>query len=832
MQRVFAAAKWAHGAHVAARTVDVIVASSPRNRPALLPARLAEAARSQPDAEVLFFRDESWSRQRLLDRVVHLHGRLSSAGLRMGDRALVALERGPDLLAALLACHRAGVTSVPIDLSHPRARVEAVTASAAPRAALVDRLGAPLVPAGVEPIRVDEAVELPFDLSAVDVHGDLAAYMLFTSGSTGRPKGVVIPHRALEAFLHAIVARLGLSSGVRVFATATVGFDISVLELFVPLWLDGAVELADEETRSHPGRLAAWLDRRPGDVVQATPTQFRLLVQAGWMGRPNLTVLSGGEAMTEDLALALVARGDAVFNLYGPTECTVWATAHRVTRAAPTPYLGAGLDGVELEIRGPDGPVDDGELWIGGPQVGSGYFRDPDKTEASFVAHPDDPERTMYRTGDRVLRTPEGLVFKGRLDHQVKVGGVRIELGEVEAALAAHPSIAQCAALKDEAEDALIAYVVVREGEATPLPTALAAHLDSRVYRAAWPSRYVWLPAMPLTATGKIDRNALRPVPAAPPATAAVEPPRGDIEGLIAQRWKRVLGLDRDVGREEDFYALGGTSKKALSLLLEVERALGLSLATATFVARPTVAAQAEFVRAARGPAAALDAVLLSEGGGPPIFGVCGIMHYLELAARLGGIATYGVSVALERALWDGTAVPSVEALAEQTEAAVRAASPRGPYRLMGSSFGGVVAFEVGRRLLDSGAEVEGVVVLDSVLGGEQLPPLRWARELRKRLRRDRDRWTEASDLSQSQWLRSRRLAPTPLDLFVVRARHREDGWGTPKPCLGWSPLVASPPAVVDVPGDHLGILHGEGAEQLGWMVRGFFERRGARRVA
>ena len=810
---------------------------------AAVPAALAAHAAQTPKRIALVAPEGSWTYADLHARVRALHERLRRFGVLHGDRVIIAMDRGADLVAAMLAVSRAGATYVPVDPGHPPARTEAVIAQAAPRCALADGIGAQALTTNIDTIRTDR-MALPTGVppSPVPVFPEAAAYMLFTSGSTGRPKGVVIPHRALETFIASVASRLRMGPHDHVMAATTVGFDISVLEIFVPLTLGATVHLVSTAVSEHPGRLRDYLASHPISTLQATPTRFRLLISAGWAGRPDLKIFCGGEAMTPELAAQLLDRGGEVWNLYGPTECTVWATAHRLTREAPEPYLGAPLDGTRLMVVDDDGfPSDDGELVICGDQVGTGYFRDPVKTDASFIADPEAPSRFAYRTGDRVKQSADGLMFCGRLDSQVKVRGVRLELGDIEAKLLQQPAIAQCTVLHDAERDELHAYGVLTEGYEAPDPVALRTHLEISTFKAGCPAQYTWLSSMPLTATGKVDRKALANLEKPKVPTLGADAPSNDLERLVASAWRHVLRLSGDPGRSDAFTTLGGTSFKFLEVVLRIERWLEIKIPTASFMMCQTVAAQAAFLEDLREREAGLDVGRLRDGDGTPLFAVCGVKIYEPIAACLNGtMPAFGVSVPLERAMHEGVDVPTVQAVADETVAAIRAIRPHGPYRLAGASYGGVVAFETALCLRAAGEPVEGVVVFDSVL-----PHALHASLLRKMavFARDRarairpknasvlnstSRWTESAEESLDQYMSTFRGLVEDLPVLVLRARDRNDGIGRRvDPDLGWNRMVRGA-AVKEVPGDHMGMLRGEGASVCADAARSFFQLSGA----
>jgi amino acid adenylation domain-containing protein len=428
------------------------------------------------------------------------------------------------------------------------------------------------------------------------------AYLLYTSGSTGRPKGVVVPHQALAHVLQSFEALLGLTSQDRFLAVTTISFDIATLELFLPLITGMRLVLADRATAADGRALARLVADSGATVMQATPATWRLLLQAGWRGQPGFRVLAGGEALPADLARALAADGAELWNLYGPTETTIWSTAHRVTSADLTPDaepvvpIGRPIGDTLIRIadragRALPGGIP-GELLIGGPGLAEGYQRRPDLTAERFVSI--DGLR-FYRTGDRAFQRRDGtLLFRGRGDDQIKLNGFRIEPGEIEAALTALGA-RQAVVLRREtrAGDArLVAYLVA--GEA-PMPdtTDLRAMLARTLPDYMIPSAFVVLPGLPLTANGKVDRAAL------PEPAAVAEPPGASpvtaAEQAVAAIFESVLDR-RPIGRHDNFFALGGHSLLTLTAQQKLEAQFGRPFEVATLFRHPTVASLAEFV--------------------------------------------------------------------------------------------------------------------------------------------------------------------------------------------------------------------------------------------
>jgi amino acid adenylation domain-containing protein len=534
--------------------------------------------------------------------------------LGVGPEARVGLcmERRPGLLPALLGILEAGGAYVPLDPAHPAERLAWIVADAglaalagtpgelarlpaggAPRLAL-DSGGAPAAGAG-------GPAGHPRPPAAAGP--DNLAYVIYTSGSTGRPKGVAVPHRGVVNFLAAMAERPGLGSDDRLLALTTLAFDISVLELFLPLLAGARVELVERETAADPARLAAALEAVAATVLQATPATWRLLLEGGWPGRQGLRALCGGEALTPALAGRLAPRVGRLWNVYGPTETTVWASVHPLASGAagerPAP-LGGPIPNLSFHVvdrRGRALPLGaPGELWIGGVGLARGYLGRPARTAEAFVPDPfgEVAGSRLYRSGDLVRALPRGgLDYLGRIDFQVKVRGFRIELGEVEAALARQPEVGQAVAAvrADEAgERRLVAYLLAAPGEeidAAALRRALADSLPDFMV----PSLLVPVADLPLTPSGKVDRKALARRPLQLAAAVAHTPPRTAAEEVVAAVWAEVLGRRR-VGVDDNFFALGGDSILAIRVVARCAAA-GVRFAPRDLFRHQTVAALA-----------------------------------------------------------------------------------------------------------------------------------------------------------------------------------------------------------------------------------------------
>jgi amino acid adenylation domain-containing protein/non-ribosomal peptide synthase protein (TIGR01720 family) len=625
---------------------------------------VAEQAASAPHAIAVEHEGELLSYAELVARAARVARELRRLGV--GPETLVGLaaERSPAMLVGLLGILAAGGAYVPLDPDYPRERLAyMVEASRLPVLLADERLAAKLPRGGARLLALDRAgapagagsppEPLPH-LPASGVGPQNLAYVIYTSGSTGRPKGVEIPHQALVNFLDSMARTPGMTASDVLLAVTTLSFDIAGLELYLPLLRGARVALPAREVVQAGELLAERLRLARPTVMQATPATWRLLLEAGWKGDPGLRVLCGGEALPPDLASRLLAGARELWNVYGPTEATIWSMLHRVERGGRI-SLGRPLANTQVYLlsrRLRPVPVGvPGELHIGGLGLARGYRDRPDLTAERFVPDPfaAAPCGRLYKTGDLARHLPDGTVeFLGRIDHQVKVRGFRIELGEIETVLAQHPGIAHAVVLAREDTPGarrLVAYVMPRGAEhrtedgqgaaaaadqgagsgaaGGPGPEELRALLRERLPEYMVPALFVTLAAMPLTPNGKIDRRAL-PAPTLDRA-AAERPyvaPGGRVEEALAAIWAEALGLPK-VGAEDDFFALGGDSLLVIRVVSKANKA-GLGITTRQLFQHRTVAALARVAGTAH---------VLAEQG--PISGAVPFtpaqLHFLEL---------------------------------------------------------------------------------------------------------------------------------------------------------------------------------------------------------
>ncbi|MBB5873909.1 amino acid adenylation domain-containing protein [Allocatelliglobosispora scoriae] len=564
---------------------------------------------------------------------------LRAHGVGRGDIVGVGLGRGAELVASLLAIWQTGAAYLPLDPAYPADRLAYMLADSGARllvtepahharfptttpTLLLDPTPDAVAPDAVAPVAAAPVAtprssqlfkswsyigptleELRRSWGAGGAGAGDLAYLIYTSGSTGRPKGVMVEHRAFGNFIAAMRERLAAGPDDVWLAQTSLSFDISTLELFLPLVLGGTVVVAGDHAGRDGEELLALIRRERVTHVQATPSGWRLLLAAGF-AEPRITALVGGEALPVPLAAELAARSHTLINVYGPTETTVWSTAAGVPAGAQRVGIGGPIANTWVYVLDehlrtvPYGLA--GELFIGGDGVARGYHDRPGLTADRFRP---DPFRggghRIYATGDRVRWDATGeLEFIGRVDNQIKLRGHRIELGEIEAALTAHPAVSVAAVVvrPDRAgEPALVAYTVdtgVNSGE-------LRAFLGSSLPPHLIPAAFVALPRLPLTPNGKLDRAAL---PA--PEFAAAEQrervaPRSTAEELVATAWAEVLGVD-DLGVGDDFFERGGHSLLAARVLARLRAATGVDLPMRDLFAHPTLEGLAAALTAAR----------------------------------------------------------------------------------------------------------------------------------------------------------------------------------------------------------------------------------------
>ncbi|MFJ1915385.1 amino acid adenylation domain-containing protein [Streptomyces sp. NPDC088147] len=715
------------------RTVLAGHAGAPGAAPVPLSEQLGRRAAVTPDAVAVAAGDERLTYAQLEERAGRLAQVLRARGARPGRTVALALPRDTDLPVALLAVLRTGAAYLPVDPTFPAGRTADVLSDAEPVLLVTVSRVAGAIPGGGarllldDPALVAELATAPAaEPDAAPFDPALPAYVLYTSGSTGKPKGVTVSRANLDSLLAAMAAQVPLGPTDRLLAVTTVAFDISGLELFLPLLAGATVVLAPEDHVRRPAELARSLRESGITAMQATPTLWQEILAEDPRCLAGLTVLVGGEALPGPLAGRLTAAARRVVNVYGPTETTIWSTAHEVRAGEErAPAIGRPLANTRVQVLDsalrpvPDGTA--GELYISGGGVASGYHGAPATTATRFVADAfgalfGEPGGRMYRTGDLVRRRADGdLEFLGRTDEQVKVRGFRVELGELEAALTRLPSVAAAVAAVRRGpagDDRLVAYAVPA-GEDGIDPVAVRRALAATLPDHMVPTTLVALAELPLTANGKVDRRAL-PEPE-PEAVVRGRGPRTPQEEILCELYAELIGLP-SVGIDDGFFDLGGHSLLANQLIVRARETLGIELSFRTLVDHPTVAGITQRTGVDTSESA-FDVLipLRSRGEGDPLFCLhpiggpswiySGLMKHVDATHPIYGLQPRNLARPEEMP-------PTIDAMAADYLEQIRAVQPKGPYHFLGWSFGGVVAQAMAVLLEEQGEEVALLAVM------------------------------------------------------------------------------------------------------------------------
>jgi amino acid adenylation domain-containing protein/natural product biosynthesis luciferase-like monooxygenase protein len=589
-----------------------------------------EQVRRSPEAIALVYEEQRLSYEELNQQANQLAHHLIGLGVKPDDRVAICVERGVGMVVGLLAILKAGGAYVPLDSAYPDKRLREILEDARPHLLLSDAAGREALGAeGLEGIR-NLSLDLVGQASAGEQGLEWAeqartnpgtrqqglsarnlAYVIYTSGSTGKPKGVMVEHGSVVNFLCSMAETPGITCEDRLLAVTSISFDIAGLELYLPLSQGAGVVLASRNDVVDPYALQRSLVKHGISIMQATPATWRAMSDANWKRPSELVVLCGGEALPADLASRLSHQGGWVWNMYGPTETTIWSSCAKVGGGEDDfsrPSIGRPIANTKIYLLDekqrlvPLGAV--GEIYIGGVGVARGYLNRPELTEERFVQDPftNAADGRMYRTGDLGRYLPDGRIeFLGRNDHQVKIRGFRIELGEIEARLTEHELVREAVVVAREdsgGEKRLVAYVVAKEEkeekEAGEMAARLRAHLAGVLPEYMVPAAFVALPKLPLTPNGKLDRKAL-PLPEEDAyARQGYEEPQGETETRLAAIWAEVLKLQR-VARHDNFFELGGHSLLAITLIERMRRK-GLQADVRAVFAAPTLAGLAASV--------------------------------------------------------------------------------------------------------------------------------------------------------------------------------------------------------------------------------------------
>ncbi|WP_315790941.1 amino acid adenylation domain-containing protein [Fischerella sp. JS2] len=577
-----------------------------------------------PDAVAVVFQDEQLTYTQLNQRANQLAHYLQKLGVKPEVLVGICLPRSVEMLVGLLAILKAGGAYVPIDPAYPQQRLALMLEDAQVSVLLTSvELAGQLPEHQAKVVCLDadwekiskQSIDNPINKASTEN----LAYVIYTSGSTGRPKGVQIPHGAVVNFLSTMRQTPGLTQDDILLSVTTLSFDIAALELYLPLIVGARLIVVSREVASDGVQLSKQLDLHQANVMQATPATWRLLLGAGWQGSKQLKILCGGEALDRSLASQLLERSKQVWNLYGPTETTIWSAVQIVeNKTEQTDSIvstGRPIANTQFYVLDqhqrlvPIGVP--GELYIGGAGVARGYLNRPELTAEKFIPNPFHKEAggRLYKTGDLVrLRSDSSMEFLGRIDNQVKLRGFRIELGEIEAFLNQYPGVETSIVLSREDQpdsQRLVAYVVLQPNQTQTIPE-LRHFLKSKLPNYMVPTAFVTLEALPLTPNGKVDRRALpAPDQTRPELETTYQPPQNDLEQTIANIWQEVLHVN-EVGIYDNFFELGGQSLLLVQVHSKLQKILPRDLSLVEMFQYPTISSLAKYLNQEQNEAAAL----------------------------------------------------------------------------------------------------------------------------------------------------------------------------------------------------------------------------------
>ena len=568
-----------------------------------------------PDAIAVVFEEELISYRELNLRANQLAHYLQSLGV--GSEVLVGLcvERSLEMVVGVLGILKAGGAYVPLDYAYPQERLAFMLQDAQVSVLLTqEKLKSGLPNHQAEIICLDtnwQSIDYGLDNPTHKITSNNLAYVIYTSGSTGQPKGVQIQHRSAVNLLNAVAQEPGLTAEDTLLSVTSLSFDIAVSEIFLPLSVGAKLVLVSREVAADGIQLLKALTTSGATFMQPTPVTWRLLLAAGWQGSPQLKMISTGEALPRELANQLLPKGACLWNLYGPTETTIWSTGYKVTTGNKAISIGCPLANTQLYILDSHlQPVPigiSGELYIGGEGLARGYLNRPDLTAEKFISNPfsPNPKSRLYKTGDLARYLPDGHIeYLGRIDYQIKLRGFRIELGEIETVLLQHPGVKEAVVIVREDtpnQTSLVGYIVAETGQdSLQVISQLRRFLKQQLPDFMVPTIFMALEAMPLTPNGKVDRKALpKPDASRPELEANYVAPRTPIEQQITDIWMQVLNVKR-VGIYDNFFELGGYSLVGIQVVSRVRQALQVEILMSNLFELPTVADLAERVETLR----------------------------------------------------------------------------------------------------------------------------------------------------------------------------------------------------------------------------------------
>jgi amino acid adenylation domain-containing protein len=861
----------------------------PKDRP--IGHLINEVALRYPLNIAIEFKQQSLTYRELNEKSNQLAALLIQNGVAIGQTIGLAVDRSSEMIIALLAIMKAGAAYIPLDPEYPRERVEYMLENSNAAFLITSKKYSRHFKTNASEILIEDSFAQLSSFSnqypTIHLKGSDLAYILYTSGSTGKPKGVQIEHHSLINFLCSMQKAPGITPADSILAISTISFDISCLELYLPLITGAKIILTDSETARDGHKLLSLLNEKNVTILQATPPTWRMLLDSGWKRRYNFKALCGGEALPKDLAEKLIPLCHSLWNVYGPTETTVWCTIKQVNLDGSPITVGKPIDNMQVYIlderfrKVPVGVT--GEIFIGGVGMSRGYASRPDLTAERFLPNPFDKNATsiMYRTGDLGKLLDNGEVqCLGRIDHQVKIRGHRIELGEVEYQLIKLEGVkgAVVVALDDTTgNQKLAAYIVpvssdVINNQEAEQKSKWREALKELLPHYMIPTDWVILKEFPLTPNNKIDKKALPK----PQADLRAEPkkngrfPATENEKLVAKIWEAEFNC-ANVTLDDNFFELGGHSIIAVRMMNQLEKETGKRLPLKALFEGPTIEKLAAMIDKNEHNWDSF-VTIKATGSKVPIYLIHGVglnvlifnplARHLDSEQPIYGIQAKGLN-GIDK-LFD-----RIEDIAAHYISEIIKHNPDGPYAIGGYSFGGIIAFEMSKQLKAMGKKVILTGLFDSYAEQYYRGPrykkilfkayeilmrtayafyfmlfeprivitnkIRFAKILSEKFidkllsrRRVEDTTTKGYKKRATQMYQEafRAYALTPFDGTVDVFRSKKQTYYMPDfKYLGWKPYALKGVTVHDVPGDHLEMFDSPHVEEFARVLQACLDK-------
>ncbi|MEJ2880832.1 non-ribosomal peptide synthetase [Pedobacter sp. GR22-6] len=671
------------------------------------------------------------------------------SGIKKGDIVGILIDRSAEMLITMLAILKSGAAYIPMDPDYPRKRIAYILGDCNAQLLITNAKYKTEVESPVPKLIIEEIWP---EIDSFPETGSFAApgqadlaYLIYTSGSTGMPKGVMIEHGNLLNLLQSMQKFPGITADDRLLSVTTVSFDISVLELYLPLTLGATLYLADTETAKNGEALIDFIQKKEITFFQATPSTYKMMLAAEWQEKLDIKALCCGEQLPKDLAEKILPRVTALYNMYGPTETTIYSTGKQILPSDELITIGKPIDNTSIYILNEDQKEvktgDIGEIYIGGLGLARAYYGKPELTRQKFIQFelPGQLSQRLYKTGDLGKLLPNGeILCLGRIDHQVKIRGYRIETAEIDYTLLQQPQLREVVVkpwTDRKGYEVLVAYIVTAD-HSTPGHKTInqwKAQLRSALPAYMIPTYFVSLERIPLTDNGKVDRNAL-PEPEFGSQTSADTLAESENERMLSDIWVKELGLSK-VGIHDNFFDLGGHSLTAVMIVSQIKKKTGKNIPLGSLFKNPTITELAKLLEKTELDQYESLIPIKPEGSKPPLYIVHGmgstVFKFRELAEKLDPEQpVYGLQA---RGL-DGRKPPatSMEEMAGYYLDEILKHNPAGPYAIAGYSLGGFVAMEIVRRLEQMNKKVCLFACFDTiVLKNNQLDE-GWQKKFRK----------------------------------------------------------------------------------------------------